>query len=186
MIRFDILTIFPKMFESPLEEGILKRAKEKGFVKIEVHNLRDFASDRHKSVDDYPYGGGKGMIMKPGPIIQGIERVKAEDPAVRTVLLTPQGRRLDQKWAKGLAQYPHLLLICGRYEGVDERVRYFVDEEISIGDYILMGGEVAAMVIVEVIARLIPGVLGKEMTDTFYDGLLEFPQYTRPNECEVL
>ncbi len=187
MKRFDILTIFPSMFRSPFEESIIKRAREKGLVEINTHNLRDYTTDKHKTVDDYPFGGGAGMVMKPEPIIRAIEALRSEDS--RVILTTPQGRLFTQDYAKGLLEYDHFIIICGRYEGVDERVMNFVDEDISIGDYILTGGELAAMVIIDVLVRMIPGVLGnlESITDeSFFDHLLEGPQYTRPREYRGL
>ena len=183
-MRFDILTLFPNMFGSPLQESILGRAIEKGLVEIRTINIRDYALDKHQVVDDTPYGGGQGMVMKVEPIARAIEWVKAENPSARTIYLTPQGKRFDQETARVLAHQPHLILLCGRYEGVDERVReLFVDEEISIGDYVLTGGEVAAMVLIDAVSRLLPGVLGSDRSaeeDSFSNSLLEYPQYTRP------
>ncbi len=183
-MRFDILTLFPRMFFSPFQESILGRAIEKGFVQIRIINIRDFALDRHQVVDDAPYGGGQGMVMKAEPIGRAIEWVKSEDASARVVYLTPQGRPFDQERAQELSSFDHLTLLCGRYEGVDERVReLFIDEEISIGDYVLTGGEFAAMVVVDAISRLLPGVLGSDRSaieDSFFNSLLEYPQYTRP------
>ncbi len=183
-MRFDILTLFPRMFSSPFEESILGRAIEKGLVQIRVLNIRDYASDRHQVVDDTPYGGGQGMVMKVEPIARAIEQVKSEDPSARVISLTPQGNPFDQERARALSSHSHLVLLCGRYEGVDERVReLFVEEEISIGDYVLTGGELAAMVVVDTISRLLPGVLGSDRSaaeDSFFNFLLEYPQYTRP------
>jgi len=182
---FDILTLFPEMFRSPLEGSIIGKACEAGLIQVNLFNIRDYAEGKHRVTDDYPYGGGKGMIMKPEPIIRGIEVIQADNPEARVILMTPQGYLLRQELVKKLAQQPHLVLICGRYEGVDERVRDVVDEEISIGDYVLTGGELAALVVIDAIARLIPGVLGDEGAsedDSFAQGLLEYPQYTRPRE----
>jgi tRNA (guanine37-N1)-methyltransferase len=182
---FDILTLFPAMFRSPLEGSILGKAQEEGKITVNLFNIRDYAEGKHRVTDDYPYGGGKGMIMKPDPIIKGIKALIAEGPQARIVLMTPQGTTLRQEIIKRLAQQPRLVLICGRYEGVDERVREVVDEEISIGDYVLTGGEPAALVVVDAVARLIPGVLGNEGAgedDTFSQGLLEYPHSTRPRE----
>ena len=183
-MRFDILTLFPVMFSSPFEASILGRAIEKGLIEIRIVNIRDFTSDKHHVVDDTPYGGGQGMVMKVEPIARAIERVKAESPSAWTVYLTPQGRSLNQERARALSSKAHLILLCGRYEGVDERVReMFVDEEVSIGDYVLTGGELAAMVMVDTLSRLLPGVLGCDQSaeeDSFSDSLLEYPQYTRP------
>lgn len=171
------------MFSSPFKESIIWRAIEKGIVKINIYDLRDFTHDRHRVTDDYPYGGGAGMIMKPEPLIEAIEKIKKKSPA-RVILMTPQGKPLTQSRARELSQEDGITIVCGRYEGVDERVRiHFVDEEISVGDYILSGGEIPAMVLVDAIIRLIPGVLGDESSsidDSFSQNLLEYPQYTRP------
>jgi len=186
-MQFDVLTIFPGMLEGPLTESILKRGRQKGLIEVRLHDLRDYAHDRHRQVDDTPYGGGGGMVMMPGPIFEAVEAILAKHPAQRSrsVLLSPQGTPFSQEKARRLARdCERLLLICGRYEGVDERVREFlVDEEISIGDYVLTGGELAAMVVIDSVSRLIPGVLGGERSaeeDSFSDGVLEYPQYTRP------
>jgi tRNA (guanine37-N1)-methyltransferase len=183
-MKFDILTLFPNMFSSPLRESILGKAIEKGLIEIRTINIRDFTSDKHQVVDDTPYGGGQGMVMKVEPIARAIESVKAQNPSAWTVYLTPQGKPLHQDLARRLSTQPHLILLCGRYEGVDERVREsFVDEEISIGDYVLTGGELAAMVVIDAVSRFIPGVLGSDRSaeeDSFYNSLLEYPQYTRP------
>jgi len=179
----NIITIFPEMFSSPFKESIIWRAIEKGIVKINIYDLRDFTHDRHRVTDDYPYGGGVGMIMKPEPLIEAIEKIKEKSPA-RVILMTPQGKPLTQSRARELSQEDGITIVCGRYEGVDERVRiHFVDEEISVGDYILSGGEIPAMVLVDAIIRLIPDVLGDESSsidDSFSQNLLEYPQYTRP------
>jgi tRNA (guanine37-N1)-methyltransferase len=185
-LQIDILTIFPKMFESPFQESILKKAQEKGLLKINLIDIRSFSRDKHKKVDDYPFGGGVGMVMKPEPIFEAWEFVCASNPDLptKTILLTPQGRTFSQAKAQELSKLKRLILICGHYEGIDERVReQLVDEEISIGDYVLTGGELPAMVLVDAVARLLPGVLGSEesaLDDSFSDGLLEYPQYTRP------
>ncbi|NWG04274.1 MAG: tRNA (guanosine(37)-N1)-methyltransferase TrmD [Syntrophaceae bacterium] len=183
-MRFDILTLFPGMFSSPLQESILGKAIEKGLIEIHIMNIRDFALDKHHVADDAPYGGGQGMVMKVEPIARAIESVKLQNPFAKTIYLTPQGRPFDQDLARRFSALPHLILLCGRYEGVDERVReLFVDEEVSIGDYVLTGGELAAMVLIDAISRFIPGVLGSERSaqeDSFYHSLLEYPQYTRP------
>ena len=183
-MKFDILTLFPNMFSSPLRESILGKAIEKGLIQIRTVNIRDFTSDKHQVVDDTPYGGGQGMVMKVEPIARAIESVKSQNPSAWTVYLTPQGKPLHQDLARRLSTQPHLILLCGRYEGVDERVREsFVDEEISIGDYVLTGGELAAMVVIDAVSRFIPGVLGSDRSaeeDSFYNSLLEYPQYTRP------
>ena len=190
-MRIDIITIFPKMFAPVLEESIIKRAQNKGKVKIYVHNLRDYSQDKHRKVDDRPFGGGSGMVMRPEPIFKTVETIlRGTRYAVRgtkkpkVILLCPQGEKLNHKVAKKLAKNKHLILICGHYEGVDERVRqYSVDEEISIGDYVLTGGELPAMVLVDCLIRLIPGVLGDKNSlnfESFEGNLLEYPQYTRP------
>ncbi len=186
-MEFDVLTIFPGMFEGPLTESILRKARERHLVEVRLHDLREYAHDRHRQVDDTPYGGGGGMILMPGPIHEGVEAILAKRPGSksRVILLSPQGSPFNQGEARRLARdYQQLVLVCGRYEGIDERVREFlVDEEISIGDYVLTGGELAAMVIIDAVSRLIPGVLGSERSareDSFSDGILEYPQYTRP------
>lgn len=187
-MKIDILTIFPGMFQGPFQESLLKKAQDKGILELNTVDIRDFATDKHKKVDDYPYGGGVGMVMKPEPIFAAWEAVTADQEVKsrKTILLCPQGEVFTQKKAEELAHCEHLILICGHYEGVDERVRQFlVDEEISIGDYILTGGEIPAMVLVDAVSRLIPGVVGTYSSveqDTFSDGLLEYPQYTRPRE----
>jgi tRNA (guanine37-N1)-methyltransferase len=187
-MRIDILTLFPEMFVSPLSCSILKRAQDKGLIEIALTNIRDFASDSYKKVDDKPYGGGPGMVMMPGPVFDCFEHVqKLSSEKGRVVLLTPQGQKFDQKKAVELSKENRLILIAGRYEGFDERIRIGLSaEQISIGDYVLSGGELAAMVIIEAVIRLLPGVLGDEDSirdDSFSQstgGLLEYPQYTRP------
>ncbi len=185
-MRFDVVTIFPEYFTSPLQCSILGRAVEAGLVTVYIHNLRDFAPDRHRVVDDYPYGGGGGMVLKPEPLFAAHQALSAEPPAPYVVLLSPQGRVFTQKVAEELAERPRVLLLCGHYEGVDERVREaLADEEISVGDYVLTGGEPAALVIIDAVTRLLPGVLGDEQApakDSFAEGLLEYPHYTRPAE----
>jgi len=182
-MRIDIFTIFPEMFQSPFDASIIKRAREKGLVDIHAWNLRDWTTDKHKTTDDTPYGGGGGMVMKPEPIFAAVEDIRGEDDAP-VILLTPQGRLFTQEVAEELAAYDRLLFICGRYEGVDERVRqHLATDEISIGDYVLSGGELAAMVIVDAVVRLLPGALGYEHAaseDSHATGLLEGPHYTRP------
>jgi tRNA (guanine37-N1)-methyltransferase len=188
-MQIDLLTLFPEFFVSPLRQSMLRRAQLLGKVSFRVLNLRDFATDRHRVTDDRPYGGGPGMVLKPEPVVAAIRRVRQEDPRVRVILLSPAGALFDQKRARDLAQYPRLLLVCGHYEGVDERVRHFVDEDLSIGDYVLTGGEVAALVVVDAVTRLIPGVLGGEGAteeESFQTGLLEYPHYTRPRVFEGL
>jgi len=186
-LRIDVLTLFPEMFEGPLGESILKAAQEKGLLEIGLTNIRDFARDKHRTADDYPYGGGSGMVMKPDPIFEAAESVLAEgavEPSA-VILLSARGRLFDQQLASELAGHPRLVLICGRYKGVDERVMSLVTHEISIGDYVLTGGELGAMVIVDAVARLLPGVLGdleSAETDSHFDGLLGPPVYTRPEE----
>lgn len=181
---FDVLTIFPRMFESPLAESLLKKALDRGFLQVRVRNLRDFAQDKHRMTDDYPYGGGAGMVMKPEPIIRAVEAVKEEDPNAKSILLTPQGEHFHQGLAKAMSEHNHWILICGRYEGLDERVRLAaVDRELSIGDYVLTGGEIPALVVIDAVSRYLPGFLGCEQSveeDSFSQGLLEYPQYTRP------
>jgi len=183
-MKFDILTLFPKMFSSPFQESILGKAVEKGLIQIRTINIRDFTLDKHQVVDDTPYGGGQGMVMKGEPIARAIEWVKSQNPSVWTIFLTPQGKPFNQKMAQELSCRSHLVLLCGRYEGIDERVRkLFADEEISIGDYVLTGGELAAMVLMDAVSRLLPGVLGSDRSaeeDSFFQSLLEYPQYTRP------
>lgn len=189
-MRFDILTLFPAMFEGPLSESILKRARERGLIDVRLHNIRDYATDKHHVTDDYPYGGGSGMVMKVEPLSACIEAVKAENPSAKVVLATPCGTPFVNDTAADFAHEAGLILICGRYEGVDERIsELYVDFEISIGDFVLTGGELAAMVMVDAIARFIPGVLGSggsAPADSFYEGLLEYPQYTRPPEFKGL
>jgi len=185
MMKFNVITLFPEMFGDPFKASILMRAQEKGLIKIELHNLREFCRDKHRVTDDLPYGGGAGMVMKPEPLITAIETIRSSQPEMRMLLMTPQGKRFEQRDAVRLARCSSLALVCGRYEGVDERVRSFVDEEFSIGDYILTGGEFAAMVVIDAVARLIPGVLGdsaslEEESFTQPQPLLEAPHYTRP------
>jgi tRNA (guanine37-N1)-methyltransferase len=182
----DILCLFPEMFVSPFDQSIIKRAREQGLVDIVTHNIRDYTHDKHHTVDDYPYGGGPGMVLKPEPIFEAVETIKQQVGAteVPVILLTPQGRLFTQPVAQELSLHSHLMLICGHYEGLDERVReHLTTDEISIGDYVLSGGELAAMVIVDTIVRLIPGALGSQsspISDSHSDGFLEYPQYTRP------
>ncbi|HUU07959.1 MAG TPA: tRNA (guanosine(37)-N1)-methyltransferase TrmD [Dehalococcoidales bacterium] len=182
-MRIDILTLFPEMFPGPFGASIIKRAVDGGLVSLNIYNIRDYTHDKHHTVDDYAYGGGAGMILKPEPIFEAVESVKEEDTCP-VILLTPQGRPFSQPVAQELSGHSRLILICGRYEGVDERVReHLVSDEISIGDYVLSGGELAAMVVVEAVVRLLPGVLGSEESlaeDSHTGGLLEYPQYTRP------
>jgi len=183
-MRIDIISIFPKCFEAVLNESIIKRAQEKKKVKILLHDLRDYSGDKHRKIDDHPYGGGAGMLMRPQPIFHAVEAIQAKARGARVILLCPQGKKLEQNDAKRLSKEKHLILICGHYEGIDERVRLaLVDEEISIGDYVLTGGELPAMVLVDCVVRLIPGVLGDKNSlnfESFESNLLEYPQYTRP------
>ncbi len=184
---FDVLTLFPDLLRSPLEVSVLGKAIQRGVIRINLVNIRDFAEDKHKVTDDYPYGGGRGMVMKPEPVVGAIRSVLQEDPRAWMILLTPQGVTFDQRVATRLATLRRVSLVCGRYEGVDERVRAFVNEELSIGDYVLSGGELAALVVIEAVSRLVPGVLGCPASpeeDSFSRGLLEHPQYTRPPEFE--
>ena len=198
-MRIDIITIFPKMFKPVLEESIIKRAQAKGKVKIFVHNLRDYTLDRHRKVDDRPFGGGSGMVLCAEPVFRAVEgiikkskikmqncnaKIKNKKTKIKTILLTPQGKTLTQKLARTLSKEEHLILICGHYEGVDERVRQeLVDAEVSIGDFVLTGGELPAMVLVDAVVRLVPGVLGDKNSlnfESFEANLLEYSQYTRP------
>ncbi len=183
-MHIDILTLFPQMFQGMFSLGIFKRAIDQKLVSVGIHNIRDYSHDKHRSVDDYPYGGGAGMVLKPEPIFEAVESIKREPNTVPIILLTPQGRLFSQQVAQELSQYSHLILICGHYEGVDERVReHLATDEISIGDYVLSGGELAAMVVIDAVFRLLPGVLGSEaspLDDSHVAGLLEYPQYTRP------
>lgn len=187
-MRFDILTLFPDMFSSPFSESIIRRGVDKGLVDINLHQIRDYCTDRHKTVDDTIYGGGAGMLMKPEPLAAAIRGVKKLNPDALVLLTTPQGRSFNQQMAVSLLDKPGLIILCGRYEGIDARIhQHYVDLEISVGDYVLSGGELAAMVVVDCVTRLIPGVLGSSDSateDTFTDGLLEYPQYTRPPEFE--
>ncbi|TMA55667.1 MAG: tRNA (guanosine(37)-N1)-methyltransferase TrmD [Deltaproteobacteria bacterium] len=185
MLHFTVITIFPNMLSSPLSHSILKKAQTNGLIKIDVVDLRDYTADRHRTTDDSPYGGGHGMVMKPEPLVAAVEEARSRTPDARVILLTPRGRVFDQQTAKKLAHQRNVVLICGRYEGIDERVSAFVDDEISLGDYTLSGGEPAAIVVIDAVARLVPGVLGNENStaeESFTDGLLEYPQYTRPEE----
>ena len=186
MPTFDIVTIFPAMIEQPLAAGILGRAVASGLLDVKVRDLRDFTIDRHRVVDDVPYGGGPGMVLKPDPIFRALDAIEAERGAPLTVVLTsPQGRRFTQGEAQRLSGLAHLVLLCGRYEGFDDRVRERVTDELSIGDYVLTGGELPALVILDAVARFVPGVVGDEQSvveDSFSRGLLDFPQFTRPAE----
>jgi tRNA (guanine37-N1)-methyltransferase len=189
-MRFDIFTLFPAMFDGPLTESILKRAQEAGLLEITLHNIRDWAVDRHHTTDDTPFGGGGGMIFKPEPLVAAIEAVIPADQNIPVILLSPQGRVFDQRMAYELAAHPRIGLVCGRYEGIDERaIQIAITDEISIGDYVLTGGELGAMVLVDAITRLLPGVLGEpdaHRDDSHATGLLEGPTYTRPPEFRGL
>src|ERR1044072_2601893 len=183
MASFTVITLLPGMFDSPLAHSILKRAREKKLIEVSFAGPRDSTSDKHRTVDDPPYGGGQGMVMKPEPLVAAIEAAKKNLKRPKVILLRPQGKLFDQAEAARLARDEEIVLVCGRYEGVDERVKAFVDEELSVGDYTLSGGEPAAALVIDAVARLIPGVLGTEDSpadDSFAHGLLEYPQYTRP------
>lgn len=183
-MRIDILTLFPEICRAPLNESMMKRAQTSGALELHVHNIRDWTTDKHRIVDDAPFGGGQGMVMKPEPIFAAVESLRGDDTTV--VLLTPQGRQFAQSTARELSTLPHVVLICGHYEGVDHRVaEHLADVELSIGDYVLTNGAIAAVVVVDAVVRLLPGVLGDEQSaadDSFSAGLLEGPQYTRPAE----
>ncbi|MEX2318157.1 MAG: tRNA (guanosine(37)-N1)-methyltransferase TrmD [Pirellulales bacterium] len=192
-MRFDVLTLFPEMFAGYLGQSLLKRAVDAGIVDVRVHNIRDWATGKHRQVDDRPFGGGPGMVLRPEPVVESVEAVQADGASAgHLVLLSPQGRRLDQRVVEELAGYQRLVLICGRYEGIDQRaIDLLAPDELSIGDYVLGGGEVAAMVVIDAVARLVPGVLGDEESnrqDSFSgdERLLEFPQFTRPREYRGL
>jgi tRNA (guanine37-N1)-methyltransferase len=184
--RFEVFTLFPEVFDPYLQTSILQRAIQRDLVEVHLHNIRDWTTDRHHVTDDEPYGGGGGMVMKPEPIFTAVEGVLGSPPACPVILLTPQGRLFSQSVAQELARLPHLAILCGRYEGVDERVRsHLVTDEISIGDYVLTGGELPALVLIDAITRLVPGVLGDPegaWDDSHASGLLEYPHYTRPAE----
>lgn len=186
MVRFDILTLFPGMFASTFESSLLKKAQEKGLIEIRVHDIREYTEDRHRMADDYPYGGGSGMVMKVEPIARALEHILPDRESAVVIMLSPQGEVFNQRTALELSKASRLVMVCGHYEGVDERVgTHLVDREISIGDYVLTGGEVPAMVVVDAVARLVPGVLGNResaQTDSFSSALLEYPQFTRPAE----
>ncbi len=182
-MQIDILTLFPEMFQGVFDSGVIKRAIDQGLVGIGLHNFREHSHDKHHTVDDYPYGGGAGMVLKPEPIFEAVESIKGEAD-IPVILLNPQGRLFSQKVAEEFSRYRRMIIICGRYEGVDERVsQHLATDEISIGDYVLTGGEIAAMVVIDAVVRLLPGVLGSELSpleDSHVAGLLEYPQYTRP------
>ncbi len=183
-MKIDILTIFPEIFSSPLQYSIIKRAQEREKLEIRIHNLRDYTTDKARSTDDYPFGGGPGMIMKIEPIYNGLKAIRRKESSV--ILLSPQGEKLDQKCALKLSQKEHIILICGRYKGVDERIReYLIDREISVGDYITSGGEIPALIVIDTIARILPSVLGNfdsAESDSFMSDRLDAPYYTRPRE----
>jgi tRNA (guanine37-N1)-methyltransferase len=186
-MRFDVITIFPRMLEAGLADGVVGRACGRGIIDVRVRNLRDFTADRHHVVDDVPFGGGPGMVMKPEPFFAAMEAVEADgEKAGAVVLLSPAGRRFTQAEARRIADVGHVVLLCGRYEGIDERVRErWVTDELSIGDYVLSGGEVPALVVIDAVSRLVPGVVGDEQSvegDSFARGLLDYPHYTRPAE----
>jgi tRNA (guanine37-N1)-methyltransferase len=182
-MRFHLVTLFPELFDSVLAATMLQKGQERGALEFRRYNIRDYAADKHRVTDDTPYGGGPGMVMKPEPLVAAIEATGDGPGRPRRVLLSPQGRLLTQAVAAELAQLPEIALVCGRYEGFDDRIRGFVDDELSVGDYILSGGEIAALVVIDVVSRLVPGVLGaaeSALEESFHDGLLEYPQYTRP------
>lgn len=185
-MRFDVFTLLPETFSPYLQASILQKAAERGLLEFYVHNIRDYTHDRHHTTDDTPYGGGGGMVMKPEPVFEAIESVLGNPPACPVILLTPQGRVFNQKIALELAQEPQIALLCGRYEGIDERIReHLVTDEISIGDYVLTGGELPALILIDAVSRLLPGVLGDPtgaIDDSHASGLLEYPHYTRPPE----
>ena len=187
-MRIDVVTIFPGMFASPFAESIIGRARERGLLELKIHDLRDYCHDRHRVVDDYPYGGGAGMVMRPEPIFRALEALQR--PGLRRILPTPGGQPFSQELAEELSAYENLLFFCPHYEGVDERVAVLFDEEVSLGDYVLTGGELPAMVMIDAIVRLRPGVLGSSasLAEESFAPLLEYPQYTRPAEfagCKV-
>lgn len=185
-MQFDIFTLLPEVFPAYLDTSILKRARERGLIDVRVHNIRDYTHDRHHTTDDTPYGGGGGMVMKPGPVFEAVESALGADPVCPVIMLTPQGRVFDQRVAQELSQHKRIALICGRYEGIDERIReHLVTDEISVGDYVLTGGELPALLIVDAVSRLLPDVLGDPTgaeDDSHASGLLEYPHYTRPPE----
>ncbi len=194
MIKFDIITIFPEIFQSYFKESIIKKAQTKRLISVNIHNLRDYSSDSHKTVDDRPFGGGRGMIIKVEPIFRAVsvlKKTRNKRKKTKVILFTPRGKKFNQKMAYRFSKLDQLILICGRYEGVDERVaKYVADETVSIGDYVLMGGELAAMIMIETVSRLVPGVLGrsellKERIPSKGKGFIEFPQYTRPKVFDL-
>lgn len=188
-MNFNIITIFPKIFDSYFNEGIIKRAQEKNLVKIKAHNLRDWTTNIHQTVDDTPYGGGAGMVMKIEPIYKALQDIRSKNKSSKTILLSPRGKTWNQQRAKKYSKLEEIIFICGRYEGVDDRIKNFIDEEVSIGDYVLTGGELGVMVMVDSLVRLLPGVLGNQEStvDESHStpGVLEYPQYTRPEIFEA-
>jgi len=188
-VRIAVVTLFPEYFRGPLEAGILGRAQGEGKIAVETVDLRPYGEGRHRITDDYPFGGGAGMVMKPGPVVDAVEAVRNASPGCRVVLLTPQGRPFCQSTAREFSALGQLALVCGRYEGFDERIRAFCDDEVSVGDFVLMGGEAAALAVIEATVRLIPGVLGaveSAIEESLAQGLLEYPQYTRPRSFRGL
>jgi tRNA (guanine37-N1)-methyltransferase len=189
VLSVEVLTLFPRMIAAPLEESLLGKAREKGLVRVQVTDIREFAQGKHRVTDDVPYGGGAGMVMKPEPLVAAIEAARARLPGAHVVLMSPQGRKFDHSLAQELVKREKLVFVCGRYEGVDERVISFVDEEISLGDFVLSGGEFAALAVIDAVARLVPGVMGNSESaeiESFSEGLLEGPHYTRPPEFRGL
>ena len=184
-IKFDVITIFPEMFTDFSGSGVFARAKSSKIIDLKIHNLRDYSNDKHRKVDDYPFGGGPGMVLKPEPVFDAVESIVGDELGnIPIVLMSPQGRPLDNKIASGYSSNPHIVLICGRYEGFDERIRtHLATDEVSIGDYVISGGELASMVLMDAVSRFVPGVLGDDESaknDSFSNGLLEHPHYTRP------
>ncbi|MEW5801167.1 MAG: tRNA (guanosine(37)-N1)-methyltransferase TrmD [bacterium] len=188
MMLFDIITIFPEMIHGVIQKSIVRRAQDKGLVSIRVRNLRDFSEDKHHKVDDVPFGGGPGMVLKAGPLHRAVKAITQENSTARRIYLTPDGKIFNQEMARDLARESHLVLVCGHYEGIDQRVRdTLIDDEISIGDYVLTGGELPALVLLDAVVRLIPGALGSEESleiESFSDHMLDYPQYTRPRVFE--
>ena len=188
-MRFLVLTLFPRIFDGFLNESIIKRARERDLIEITLQDIRDCAGDKHSTVDDYPFGGGPGMVLKPEPVFLAVEQARRELPGAPVILLTPQGQCYDHRMARELASKEGLIIVSGRYKGFDERIRTLADREISIGDFVISGGEPAAMILIDSVARLIPSVLGDAESaegDSFFDGMLEGPQYTRPQEFRGL
>jgi tRNA (guanine37-N1)-methyltransferase len=189
VLSVEVLTLFPRMIAAPLEESLLGKAREKGLVRVQVTDIREFAQGKHRVTDDVPYGGGAGMVMKPEPLVAAIEAARERIPGAHVVLMSPQGRKFEHSVAQELVKREKLVFVCGRYEGVDERVVSFVDEEISLGDFVLSGGEFAALAVIDAVARLLPGVMGNAESveiESFSEGLLEGPHYTRPPEFRGL